>query len=1690
MFALDGFPDDPPPPRSTRSRQPSRLSEPKPEPQLPQHKQQLMTENGENAGSATMGSPSHSNNAYGYPTGAEATNSYGRHTTTQISGYGQSGFGSGYGYDQSDYGQQQPTYTPQGQQPEHVGTGYHTGGDTYGQSSNSYGDNGFRTQRQTSFASAYPGQGQQTNEPPYPYSSPQPSYDQMPLQTQYTGGSYGAAAQGSGFEQPQPLQNQYTGASYTSGGSASMPLQNQFTGGSVGTYGSSPRRVSGFAGSPKRPSAFDLPQPLQNQFTGGTPEFPVPSQLNESSYVGSPQQPLQSQFTGGSYVGSSSQPLHSHYTGNSYVGSPQQPAIDHPTQDQYAAGYAQTSQQMPNNELAGMSQPFDVNQPVPNDYTVAGAQVDTPHMSHQSTLHDLSQAYAVGEAYTVNGSGQDDSQYNYHGYVDQPGVPSAYVDPEGGAMHDGDVHSRLDGQNDNMLAASQVDGLHPHGFSQNEQVDGQLSDAVPALAGTMYHQPTALDISAQENGTAPVIDVYIPESTGTTDFDSNYGYTTTMSASRLVASYSWSIPLPAPSSQVDKLVSAPFGPRQWEWQLAVYPTGAGSGLSTHLSAFIRPLKNAAEVAAGELWERPIESFAFRIRKSPAHISYADPDDDVYLATEQSLPSFTGFNEQMSGWGFPELLPLDALADAIYTGDDGVENLVIETDVVGPVISHFGSLSYSWQIELSQLEAGLISDSRIFGPPGREYRLKLHPDGNAVGVYLSPASDVDQAIVSLKITFVSGDATLVVKTLTGGYTFSHANGDESKRCGWSQMITLDELRGRIEANAVTIVVDVSWELYDVPASQLDSTGVTLSKVESQLQSIQELESKMTILQKELVEAKRRVEDYDSMTERVNDLQTELREARGIQEEMGEHRKRTSRVKDILYQLRISLDGDEPAELSHMQDDPDSLQHRILHLSARCAALEADLLESTTTCDHLRRLHQDAKLGITDVDHSEVAADDDDGLTDRWDSELKKLQEQITVVRGVLEETRLQLKADGSARHEMEETIGSVEKAGLQADLAMAEAEMEVLVASFLEVTQTSAVSPAMVEAALEDVTKVRKDVRDLRKVLNGVEEVNILRVNDSSPLNVRSRPSRSPARPEHGNVMEEILPSVDHPNERQSVNKPPSAGESALMPPPTGGFSHTPSARRLSVKSSLSNMPKVSLGASLDEEDSLETLRAEVQRLKSQLSAQAEGTLASLPPGVPVIGDDSDAHGRISQKALESWTPTSLTSTSLNPQLLSTALAAYAPQRSPFGFKSFVTSLTSLLVLWFGTYAFIHVACKAPSSTITEQAPLLQHPTLHQACQLVTPIYSDLLHKWHRGAEWCVHSGLPAAVQHVQVARQRGKRVMHRAIGSVKSMIGDSPIGENGGEPQTGDGVKEAEPTSSASQRVESGNDGNGDVVSVTSRIVTPSGAEENRMKDSNFQTDRPTAAGVRPSVSTPPHDTNTLREGLDPNISVQPIPQPSKESATTPSVSDSTTISPEGSSPSDTTSVVNQPLASEEPALDPDVQANAVQPDDEERSVEQPPPSELAQDHDIQTGSGQQDDEEPSQMVPEPEYAEPDSINLVEIIDDRGHHESEEYTESGPQENVLVELDLHEEPTPQESTTANEAEISSSGDMHVVNGAAETTLPLAADFTSMEETQDNVDMEVPQIRFVDDSPEPKVVAGIPGTEEGMPRDEL
>ncbi|KAJ3088354.1 hypothetical protein HK102_008952 [Quaeritorhiza haematococci] len=149
-----------------------------------------------------------------------------------------------------------------------------------------------------------------------------------------------------------------------------------------------------------------------------------------------------------------------------------------------------------------------------------------------------------------------------------------------------------------------------------------------------------------------------------------------------------------------KLVSIPFGPEDWRWQAVVYPHGAGFAKGTHMSGFLRPLKNARETASGESWRRPTKAFSFTMRRVFPDVVEGEEDqkkqegqdvdeeaeglkgatvgqwDELATAQIGQDPNdpFEGFHAKRTGWGFPDLLHQSFLFKPPGAHIDDVENV--------------------------------------------------------------------------------------------------------------------------------------------------------------------------------------------------------------------------------------------------------------------------------------------------------------------------------------------------------------------------------------------------------------------------------------------------------------------------------------------------------------------------------------------------------------------------------------------------------------------------------------------------------------------------------------------------------------------------------------------------------------------------------------------------------------------------------------------------------------------------------------------------------------------------------------------------------------------------------------------------------------------------------------------------------
>ncbi|KAI8928969.1 hypothetical protein BC831DRAFT_45025 [Entophlyctis helioformis] len=331
--------------------------------------------------------------------------------------------------------------------------------------------------------------------------------------------------------------------------------------------------------------------------------------------------------------------------------------------------------------------------------------------------------------------------------------------------------------------------------------------------------------------------------------------------SQLFASYVWHIPDLATSTD-EKLVSLPFGPRDWSWQIVIYPDGAGDCQGAYASAFIRPIKNETENAAKDAWMRPISSFTFRLRRGARQEPSQERDDEEggdaslaepeqaaspdYVLTHVSEPSFTGFSAAQSGWGFEEFYQLPLPHDAISPEDGSV---TIEVEVIGPQVIQTGTIQYEYTIpHFAGAARGESSDPHIslpFGPSGCSWVAQVYCQGNNesrgshVSAYLSPIkSDFEEALgphwsraistFTIKLIHPATRQTIVSKSITGGFLFRDG---EALLTGWDQLWPLDRIEEALSGtDTLHLYVAVTWDpLHLAPSTSIGKVRAALAKV---------------------------------------------------------------------------------------------------------------------------------------------------------------------------------------------------------------------------------------------------------------------------------------------------------------------------------------------------------------------------------------------------------------------------------------------------------------------------------------------------------------------------------------------------------------------------------------------------------------------------------------------------------------------------------------------------------------------------------------------------------------------------------------------------------------------------------------------------------------------------------------------
>ncbi|KAK6097258.1 hypothetical protein MT418_002882 [Batrachochytrium dendrobatidis] len=440
--------------------------------------------------------------------------------------------------------------------------------------------------------------------------------------------------------------------------------------------------------------------------------------------------------------------------------------------------------------------------------------------------------------------------------------------------------------------------------------------------------------------------------------------------SQLQTSYCWRIPN-LHQTTAEKLVSPPFGPRDWSWQIVLYPKGTSDSKEAYSSAFIRPIKSDSEIVAKDNWFRPVTNFTFHLKYASAilHDScYSNVPgngeglDSDFLCSQMSEPTFTGFSPTQSGWGFQEFYPLPFPMEAVDLTDG---TATIQIDVCGPQAIQTSTIAYEYDVRYpfstDSTQTENSHTSLPFGPRGCSWLVNIHLDenknsyGNHISGYLKPIkSDFEESLgiqwsrsistLTLELIHPVSRQVLVSKSITGGFVFS---GDQDKvAAGWEKLWSLDQVFENLSGvDRFTVSVTVAWDPVGL------SRSTTLGKVKAALGSVSEslsilkqdsannhhlteqLKNNLSIKVAELSDTSNRLK---SVTDRLNIVQGRLAES---QKELAQIHRTNTEVEALRERVELLLN--ELGETRESQSVCERQQVIISQARARLMTLRGSL-----------------------------------------------------------------------------------------------------------------------------------------------------------------------------------------------------------------------------------------------------------------------------------------------------------------------------------------------------------------------------------------------------------------------------------------------------------------------------------------------------------------------------------------------------------------------------------------------------------------------------------------------------------------------------------------------------------------------------------------------------------------------------
>ncbi|KAJ3097618.1 hypothetical protein HDU97_004708 [Phlyctochytrium planicorne] len=540
--------------------------------------------------------------------------------------------------------------------------------------------------------------------------------------------------------------------------------------------------------------------------------------------------------------------------------------------------------------------------------------------------------------------------------------------------------------------------------------------------------------------------------------------TTDSVVSQLSASFEWTIDDFLALTE-DKLISQPFGGLDWRWQMVLYPKGAG-GAHSHLSCFLRPLRNLEELSAGNAWSRPILNFNIKVMKGTASSgSYADNFAYMPSAVDNGTPkevlvedtsasSFTGFHSALPAWGFTDLLELTRINEAVSPNG----SITISATVSADISTQWTTCSYPWTIPTFDMNA-LVGDyySPVFGNSDMQWCMVMARSGDDISLHLQPVLSDDErylesawkrSISSLKLKIRSAEqlegsyedlkavSYAVVKSITGGFTFT----PEAMTSGWPKFIDVNKFSSIMEASgSITVEAEVTMDLESLEKEWNKGTRAFLI----------------------------------SKCKEVVSLGQQIWEERRVSGEESE------RQKGIAKELRRELEVAKVAEMRLLTLESALLTARagIAGVVARMAEVNGEGVGYEDAMSRARTYAAKAENARGLLDHTSSlearAAHRRSMVSPVGESESISISQAISNLRHEMSSARIAL--DDVYRKDLSgvDARATADRAAVRADLAMVVAELEVARAAFSESLATSGPPNGGFEDV--DVTNLKHEV---------------------------------------------------------------------------------------------------------------------------------------------------------------------------------------------------------------------------------------------------------------------------------------------------------------------------------------------------------------------------------------------------------------------------------------------------------------------------------------------------------------------------------------------------------------------------------------------------------------------------------------